>query len=300
MKIFGLLFIGIFFLGGTLFSQNPNELHILIIGAHPDDAEQSCGTAALYLAAGHKVKLISVTNGDAGHQVLGGGELMRRRSEEARKSGEILGVEYQLIDNHDGELLPTLENRRKIIRIIRDFHTDIVITHRPNDYHPDHRATSQLVLDAAYMVTVPNICPESPILKNNPVFLFTSDNFSKPTSFEPDVVVGIDGTIEKKIDMYDCHVSQMYEWLPWNEGIVGQVPKGKAERREWMAKSRRNEAEEIANKYRGKLISLYGAEKGSKIKYAEAFEDSEYGTWLNPENIKVYFPFIIKQTENKE
>jgi LmbE family N-acetylglucosaminyl deacetylase len=292
MKRIGLILIGMFFIAGTLFSQNPKELHILIIGAHPDDAEESCGTAALYVAAGHKVKLVSVTNGDAGHQTLGGGELMRIRQEEARKSGQILGVEYQLLDNHDGELLPTLENRRKIIRIIREFSADIVITHRSNDYHPDHRNTSQLVLDAAYMVTVPNICPETPILKKNPVFLFTADNFTKPTSFNPDVVVGIDQTIEKKIDMYDCHVSQMYQWLPWNNGTIDQVPKGKAERREWMARGRREEAAQIANKYRDKLIALYGPEKGSKIKYAEGFEDSEYGTRLNRDNIQILFPFF--------
>jgi len=294
MKIISLILIGILFFCGTLFSQNPNELHILIIGAHPDDAEESCGTAALYIAAGHKVKLVSVTNGDAGHQVLGGLKLMERRKQEAKKAGGILGVEYQLLDNHDGELMPTIENRRKIIRIIREFHADIVITHRLNDYHPDHRNTSQLVLDAAYMVTVPNICPLTPILKKNPVFLFTSDNFTKPTLFDPDVVVGIDETIEKKIDMYDCHVSQMYEWLPWNNGTIDQVPAGKAERREWMAKRRRNEAEQIANMYRDKLIALYGTAKGSKIKYAEAFEDSEYGTRLNKENIRVLFPFFGK------
>jgi LmbE family N-acetylglucosaminyl deacetylase len=292
MKRISLILIGMFFLGGTLFSQNSTALNILIIGAHPDDAEESCGTAALYVAAGHKVKLVSVTNGDAGHQTLGGGELMRIRQEEAMKSGEILGAQYQLLDNHDGELLPTLENRRKIIRIIREFKADIVITHRLNDYHPDHRNTSQLVLDAAYMVTVPNICPETPILKKNPVFLFTADNFSKPTSFNPEVVVGIDETIEKKIDMYDCHVSQMYEWLPWNNGTIDQVPKGKAQRREWMARGRREEAAQIANKYRDKLIALYGTEKGSRIKYAEGFEDSQYGTRLNGENIQVLFPFF--------
>ena len=275
-------------------AQIPKELHILIIGAHPDDAEESCGTAALYLAAGHKVKLISVTNGDAGHQTMGGGELMRRRQEEAKKAGQVIGVEYQLLDNHDGELLPTLENRRKIIRLIREFHSDIVITHRLNDYHPDHRNTAQLVMDAAYMVTVPNVCPETPILKKNPVFLYTSDDFSKPTPFEPDVVVGIDETIEKKIDMWDCHVSQVYEWLPWNSGKIDQVPKDKAERREWLAKSRRREGERLANQYRSKLIEFYGQEKGSKIKYSEAFEDSEYGTRLNKENIPVLFPFFGK------
>lgn len=294
MKRINLILIGIIFIGGIVRAQNPKELHVLIIGAHPDDAEESCGTAALYLAEGHKVKLISVTNGDAGHQTMGGGELMRRRQEEARKAGQIIGVEYQLLDNHDGELMPTLENRRKIIRLIREFHSDIVITHRLNDYHPDHRNTAQLVLDAAYMVTVPNICPETPILKKNPVFLFASDNFTKPTPFQPDVVVGIDETIEKKMDMYDCHVSQVYEWLPFNSGRIDQVPKDKAERREWMAKRWRLRSAEIADKYRSKLIELYGIEKGSKIKYAEAFEDSDYGTSLNKQNIPVLFPFFGK------
>lgn len=294
MKKIGIILISISLFSGVLFAQISGELHVLIIGAHPDDAEHACGTAALFIAAGHKVKLVSVTNGDAGHQTMGGGELMRRRAEEARRSGEILGVEYQLLDNHDGELMPTIENRRKIIRLIREFHADIVISPRLNDYHPDHRNTAQLVMDAAYMVTVPNICPETPVLRKNPVFLFSSDNFTKPTPFQPDVVVGIDESIEKKIDMYDCHVSQVYEWLPWNAGIIDQVPIGKAERREWLGRYRRNEAEQIANKYRDKLITLYGEEKGRKIRYAEAFEDSEHGTRLNNENILFLFPFVHK------
>ncbi len=292
MKKFGYIFVLLALTCKVLIAGDTVKLHILIIGAHPDDAEDACGTAALFVAAGHQVKLVSVTNGDAGHQTMGGGELMRRRAGEAKRSGEILGVEYQILDNHDGELLPTLENRRKIIRLIREFNSDIVICPRLNDYHPDHRNTAQLVLDAAYMVTVPNICPETPVLRKNPVFLFTSDSFTKPIPFKPDVVVGIDETIEKKIDMYDCHESQMYEWLPWNMGIIDQVPKGKVERREWMAKFRREEASQIANNFREKLIDLYGKDKGLKIKYAEAFEDSEYGTRLDKENIPSLFPFV--------
>jgi len=293
MKSTSLILIAIF-TDKTVRVQKPKELNVLIIGAHPDDAEASCGTAALYVAAGHKVKLVSVTNGDAGHQTLGGKELAKIRKEEARKSGKIMGIKYKVLDNHDGELMPTIENRRKIVTAIREFHADIVITHRPNDYHPDHRNTAQLVLDTAYMVTVPNVCPKTPILKKNPVYLYCSDDFTKPTAFKPDVVVGIDETIETKIDMYDCHASQIYEWIPWNTGRVGEVPMGKAERREWLAKDIRSAAEAIANKYRKKLIALYGEEKGSKIKYAEAFEDSEYGTRLTKENLPVLFPFFGK------
>lgn len=294
MKKISFILIGLLLFGGLLCAQNSKQLHILIIGAHPDDAEESCGTAALWIAGGHKVKLVAMTNGNAGHQTMGGGELARRRAAEAKKAGEVIGVEYQVMDNNDGELLPTLENRRKVIKLIREWQADIVITHRPNDYHPDHRNTAQLVLDAAYMVTVPNICPEAPICKKNPVFLYTSDDFTKPTPFIPDVVVGIDQTLEKKIDMYDCHVSQMYEWGPFNSGRLDQVPAGKAERREWLAKGYRRVAAQMADQYRNKLIELYGQEKGSKIKAAEAFEDSEYGTRLTKQNIPILFPFFGK------
>ena len=198
MKASSFILFVIFLVCGGLSAQNTRPMHILIVGAHPDDAEKSCGTAANWIAAGNKVKLVSLTNGDAGHQTLGGGELARTRAQEAKNSGAVIGVEYQVLDNHDGELMPTLENRRKIVRLIREFQANIVISPRTNDYHPDHRNTGQLVLDAAYMVTVPNVCPEVPILKKNPVFLFTSDDFTKPTPFTPDVVVGIDETIEKK------------------------------------------------------------------------------------------------------
>ncbi len=294
MKKISLILFTIILFGGFISAQNAKQLHILIIGAHPDDAEESCGSAALWVAGGHKVKLVSVTNGDAGHQTMGGGELARRRAAEAKKSGEVIGVEYQILDNHDGELQVTLENRRKIIRLIREWEADIVITHRPNDYHPDHRNTAQLVLDAAYMVTVPNVCPETPICKMNPVFLYASDDFTKPTPFKPDVVVGIDQTLEKKIDMYCCHVSQFFEWLPFNSGTLDRVPKDKEGRREFVAVRYRKAAAGLADQYRSKLIELYGQEKGSKIKSAEAFEDSEYGSRLTKENIPLLFPFVGK------
>ena len=190
MKLNSLILIGIF-TDKTVRVEIPKELNVIIIGAHPDDAEASCGTAALYVAAGHKVKLVSVTNGDAGHQTMGGKELAKIRKKEARKAAEILGVKYKVLDNHDGELMPTIENRRKVVTAIREFHSDIVITHRLNDYHPDHRNTAQLVLDTAYMVTVPNVCPQTPILKKNPVYLYCSDDFTKPTAFKPDVVIGV-------------------------------------------------------------------------------------------------------------
>ena len=277
--------------GGMQAQDKPNQkLHIVIIGAHPDDAEKAGGTAYKWIQLGYDVTMISVTNGDAGHQSMKAPELALRRREEARKAGEVIGAKYITLDNHDGQLMPTYENRLQIIKVIREAKADIVIFPRPYDYHPDHRYTGVLVCNAAYMVTVPTILPEVPFLKKNPVFLYMEDEFTHPEPFKADVAVDIDDAIENKMDMYNQHTSQMYEWLPFNQGILDQVPKTDPERRAWLGKMRKPECD--ASPFRTKLVELYGQEKGSKIKYCEAFQDSEYGTKLTKDNIKYYFPFI--------
>jgi LmbE family N-acetylglucosaminyl deacetylase len=239
------------------------------------------------------VQLVSVTNGDAGHQSMGGGSLAERRTKEAQSAGQAIGAAYVVLDNHDGELMPTLENRRAIIKLIREFNPDLLFTHRPNDYHPDHRYTGILVQDAAYMVMVPNIVAGTPAMKKNPVIMFLSDHFTEPAPFKADIVVAIDDVIEKKIDMYHCHESQMYEWLPWIGGYLQDVPEKKEERRAWLAKGRViPDAQRIADRYREKLIELYGQSKGSSIRYAEAFQISEYGGSVTDDNRKLLFPFF--------
>lgn len=298
MKVFKIIILSMLCLScfSLLYAQanSPEkQLRVLIIGAHPDDAEKAGGTAAKYIALGHKVQLVSMTNGDAGHHEMGGGPLAKRRTEEAQRAGEVIDAKYIVLDNHDGELMPTLENRREVIRLIREFQPDLVFTHRPNDYHPDHRYTGMLVQDAAYMVMVPNIVAGTLPVKKNPVIMYMSDSFTKPIPFKPDVVVDIDAVIEKKIDMYHCHKSQMYEWLPWVGGYLNEVPKGDLIRRAWLAKKRvKPRSQRVADLYRDKLIEFYGKEKGSKIRYAEAFENSEYGSSLTKENLKILFPFF--------
>src|SRR5207248_1225999 len=176
------------------------KLRIICFGAHPDDCElQAGGTAAMWAAQGHHVKFVSVTNGDIGHWREAGGPLARRRTAEVQEAAKILGITTQVLDIHDGELLPTLENRRTLTRLIREWKADVVMSHRPNDYHPDHRNVGLLVQDAAYMVTVPHFCPDVPYLEKNPAFFFYEDRFNKPTRFSPDVVVGIDDVIGKKL-----------------------------------------------------------------------------------------------------
>jgi LmbE family N-acetylglucosaminyl deacetylase len=242
--------------------KQEQKLHIIIIGAHPDDPDKDAGTAYKWAQMGYDVLMVSLTNGDAGHQTIKAKELAKIRREEARKAGEVIGVRYITLDNHDGQLMPTYENRLQVIKLIRQQKADIVIFPRPYDYHPDHRYTGVLVLDAAYMVTVPTIVPEVPHLPKNPLFLYQSDGFVHPEPFKADVCVDIDDVIEKKMDMYHQHKSQMYEWLPFNRGGLNEVPVSDADRRIWLGKTRKNGSN--AEPYREKLIELYGVRKAHR------------------------------------
>ncbi len=276
-------------------TQQPAERpqRILVIGAHPDDCEIKCGgTAALWAAAGHQVCFVSATNGGTGHHEIGGIELVRRRLQEARAAARVLGVESLVMDHTNGELEPTLHYRRAFIKLIREYQPDLILTHRPNDYHPDHRYTSQLVQDASYVITVPNNVPTVEALRSAPVIMYLSDNFQKPIPFEPDIVVGIDSVLEKKVDAMHCHTSQMYEWLPWNQRREDEVPADEAGRRAWMRQQRIKANAQIAQRYRSKLVALYGRQRGGRFKYAEAFEVCEYGSPLTEQKRRALFPFV--------
>ncbi|MDX9883949.1 MAG: PIG-L deacetylase family protein [Prolixibacteraceae bacterium] len=291
-SILTLTLISMNFLGCAQENQ-AQKLQIVIIGAHPDDPElMAGGTACKWAQMGHDVLMVSLTNGDAGHQTIKPKKLVKIRREEARKAGEVIGAKYITMDNHDGQLMPTYKNRLEVIKIIREAKADIVIFHRPYDYHPDHRYAGTLVLDAAYMVTVPRILPKVPYLKKNPLFLFAGDRFTHPEPFKADVCVAIDDVIEKKIDMRASHKSQMFEWLPYNRGILDQVPESDEDRRAWLGENSKRDELKRAIPWRGKLVEQYGEEKASKIKFCEAFQDSGYGTQLTEENLFYYFPFL--------
>jgi len=269
-------------------AQEP--LRIIAFGAHPDDCDvRAGGVAAKWAAAGHKVRFVAVTNGDAGHHEEGGGQLAMRRRAEAEEAGRRIGVEYIILDNHDGELVPSLEVREQIIRQIREWRADLVLAPRPNDYHPDHRYTGVLLQDAAFMVTVPNIVTDTPALRKNPVFLYFQDGFQKPAPFRADIAIPIDDVLDKKIAMLDAHVSQMYEWLPWHSGDLDQVPKDPAARTEWL-KSRR--AGRVSPEVRQALEKWYGPEVAKNTQSAEAFEICEYGTRPDEAMLRKLFPFL--------
>lgn len=272
--------------------QDNGKIRIIMFGAHPDDCdERSSGTAALYAQMGYAVKFVSVTNGDAGHQTLKGKELAKRRYAETQESAKRLGITYDVLDNHDGLLMPSLEVRLEIIKKIREWNADVVFAPRPNDYHPDHRYTGVLVQDAAYMVAVPNIEPETPALKKNPVFLYYEDHFQRPNPFRPDVVVDITSTYDKKIAALDAHQSQMYEWLPWIGHYSQEVPQTEADRIKWLAI---RTARPINPETRASLEKWYGKDRADKVKYVESFEVCEYGAQPNDEDIRKLFPMLGK------
>ena len=292
MKKFILLVCSlVFILISPSFAQN-TPLRIIMIGAHPDDCDQDGGgTAILFAKMGHAVKFVSVTNGDAGHQDIGGAALANRRYAEAQEAGKRFGVTYDVLPNHDGELVPSLDVRLQIIRKIREWNADIVFAPRPNDYHPDHRYTGVLVQDAAYMVGVPNIAADVPPLKKNPVFVYFQDHFQRPNLFRPDVAIDISSVFDQKVHALDAHESQFYEWLPWIGGYLNEVPKDKAARKKWLASNRSGR---INPAVRASLEKWYGT-SASNVKYAEAFEVCEYGSQPSEDDLRRLFPMLGKK-----
>ena len=249
----------------------------MMIGAHPDDMELRCGGLALRLRQkGHHVMFLSMTDGGAGHHRMTREDLVRRRSEEAQAAARTLDIAYRIMPVADGRLEPSLDARDMLIREIRQYAPHVIMTHRIVDYHPDHRACGQLVMDCAYMVNVPLYCPAVPCPPQPPVFLSVWDRFSRRDPFSPDVVVPIDDLVERKIDAALCHVSQFYEWLPHVEGWkdVGEAPSF-AEKTALLRAQLRSRFSAEAR--------LYSEKMPAGCRYAETFEWNEYGAALTGE-----------------
>ena len=289
------------------------EKRIMMIGAHPDDCDFRCGGIALkYSKLGYKVKFLACCNGCGGHHEMKPEEIAERRYGETQAVAKLAGIEYDVWhDVPDCELTASLENRRRLIREIRKFKPDLIFSSRLCDYHADHRAIAQLVQDASYLLTVPNYCPDVPALREMPVIMHFYDHFVNPP-FKPDVAVDIDDVIEDKFRMLDCHVSQVYEWLPYTKKTLETVPSDPKERFEWLHEPRiprdgRVLDESILKKnligsqceyreavqsvkYRDLLVKRYG-EKGYSTLFTESFAVCEYGAPLTEELEKVLFPF---------
>lgn len=294
---------------GITMTQQP--IRAMMIGAHPDDCDFRCGGLALkYARAGHRVKFLSMLDGRGGHHEMAPAELAARRREETKAVARLAGIEYDVWDIPDCELMADLATRKRLVRAIRLFCPDIILTCRPNDYHADHRNASLLVQDASYLLIVPNFCADTPAMKQMPVILHVYDHFRNPP-FAADLVVEIDDVIEEKFQMLDCHESQVYEWLPFTKGTLHTVPRDKAERFEWLHQPRLPRDGQLdatmlssnligaeceyreavpAVKYRSRLLERYGA-RGQDVRFAEAFAVCEYGKPLTAETERTLLPF---------
>src|SRR5438034_2599468 len=253
----------------ALAAQVPTNrpLRVIAFGGHPDDAElKFAGTAALFAAQGHKVKLVALTNGDVGHFSMAGGPLAQRRKAEVEACHAKLGVATDVLDIHDGELMPDLETRKKVANLIREWQADIVLSHRPWDYHPDHRAVGKLAEDAAVVVAAPFFAPYTPPTKKNPIFLFYSDGFQKPYPFDPIIAVGFDEVAQKKWDCIGDMPSQFADADSWQARYRGNAPTDPAARAAFILGQVQQRSADVANQYHSLLVKLYGDQKGRAIK----------------------------------
>jgi LmbE family N-acetylglucosaminyl deacetylase len=277
--------------GAPRLQAQAKPLRIIAFGAHPDDAElKAAGVAALWAAAGHKVKFVATTNGDVGHFAMAGGPLAKRRTAEVAECAKILGIENEVLDIHDGELMPTLENRRTIARLIRNWQADIVMGHRPYDYHPDHRYTGVLLDDSAVLVVAPFFVPDSPPTARNPVYMYYSDNFQDPRPFTPTVVVDIGAAADKKWKCVSAMPSQFGDKDSWQARTGAKVPTADKEREAYLLEGVRRRGLGVADQYRARLVELYGKERGEKVQYAEAFQLGQYGRQATIDELKKMFP----------
>ena len=273
--------------------------HILCIGAHPDDNEFSVGgTAARLRARGDAVRFVSVTTGDKGHfyeeYKADPARLAARRLIEAQNAATVIGADFQTLGVHDGEVYVDRPTTEAMVRCLRSFGEpgkgpDLVLLNRPVDYHRDHRYTAQLVLDATYMLTVPLMCPDTRHLDRMPVFAYWYD------PFRADIAVPIDDGMDQKIDMACAHVSQVFEWLPYNAGRLDQVPpeSDAAGRREIVARNIRARGEHRRAQVSALLEEQYGS---TESRYAEPFQICEYGRVPDQTELRDLFPVKTPDT----
>ncbi len=260
---------------------------LLVLGAHPDDAEiHAGGLIARHARLGSVIRMVSVTDGRSGHHEIAPADLVVIRREEARASGQLIGAESVTWDFADGGLQADLALRAAIIREIRSFAPDLVLTHRLWDYHPDHRAVAQAVQDACYLVTVPHIAADAPVLQRDPVVAYMVDTFTRPQRFMPHVILNVDAELDTFVRMTACHQSQVFQWLPYHDGLLETVPDEEHARLEWLrgwlltinARRRQHFASELA-------------ERGiSQAQAIEAYEISEYARPLEPAETERLFP----------
>lgn len=275
-----------------------SELRLMVVAAHPDEADMYAGgTAALFAEMGAAVKFLSLTSGDAGHYEIGGMQLARRRWEEAQQAAKCLGIaEYEVLNEHDGELYPTKDVRNQVIERIRAWAPDILIGFHPDGWgHPDNRNAGRVLSDAASFVGVPNVLPNIPA-KKKPMLCLWMWDYSTMGIHQHDIALDVTPTIEKKLKACDAHATQFYEFAPWGRGLLDQLPQTWEGKREFILKY----WEEFMYTQESQIPGLqkwYGPKKASAIRYAETFQIAPYGYHPKPEDLLRLFPMLPKSPE---
>lgn len=263
------------------------QVRVLFLGAHPDDAEVFAGGILLrHCDRGSAVQVISVTDGRSGHHELPLEELIATRREEGKQAAKTAGAEFEAWDFPDGSLLPTLEVRSKIIHKMREFKPDLVLTHRTNDYHPDHRAVGLAVQDASYMVTVPKVCSEIPALRRDPVVAFMPDLFTRPNVLRPDAILDVSAEFPRLIETAACHKSQFFEWLAYHDGKLAEVPRDADSRLAWLESNFRDMHRQRQTHFR----KHYPENAARFSECLEVFEISEYARQPDSDEMQKLFP----------
>ncbi len=222
------------------------KLRVLVLGAHPDDAEWFCGgTLARFAKEGHAVVIAHVSNGNKGSFRYTSEELGKIRRRESIAAAKVVGATSLTCDLPDGEVVVNVEHERRITEIIRQARPDVMIATDPNDYHGDHRAVGEMAAHCTYMATCPLYKTASPFLENLPV-LYYCDTLSS-VNFAPTEFVDITDFIDTKIRMMMAHKSQV-EWI---------AARAKANARDFLAE----EFKAVAH--------TRGSQCG--VRYAEAF-----------------------------
>ena len=193
-------------------------MNVLAIGAHPDDIEIACsGTLAKCVKRGDKVIVCHASTGNLGHVIIPPDELTKIRAEEARRAGALAGIEviggmFNDLDIYDNNK----KARDLMVDVIKYAQPDFIITHNPDDYMPDHTAVSRLVFDASFTATLPNYKSAQPNAANL-VPIYYMDTLAG-VNFNPTEFVDITEEIDLKIQMLNCHESQIV-WMRDHDGI---------------------------------------------------------------------------------
>lgn len=193
-------------------------MNILAIGAHPDDVETMCaGTLAKYAAQGHKVYIATATNGNIGSAHHTMEEIAAIRKQEAANSAAIIGAEYICLDYDDEMFYETKEVRLAFINLVRHCKADVILTHNPEDYNPDHELTSKIVNDIAVMIPIAHLKTECEPYDQIPsIWMFEP---AASMGFIPTDYVDITDFYETKMKMLGCMESQK-AWMAANYAVL--------------------------------------------------------------------------------